>query len=175
MKSDKASKKDSIDDELESSLVQCYGNSAFSRAKREALRKLEASRKQEAYDESDILWTSANTLLQSSIDRDDQDSMASAYWFMARFLHGKGQEHNYVQALSARARLNAIQKEGFVKEVEILTASDSSCPVCRELNGKTIPLKEALKQELLPCKGCTFRDPGSTKPGWCRCIYIPSI
>jgi len=77
--------------------------------------------------------------------------------------------------ISNRKTLREYRKSDFITKVEILTASDSSCKHCKELNGKIIDINEALENDLLPCKECTYKINSKLATGWCRCCYAPHI
>lgn len=54
-----------------------------------------------------------------------------------------------------------------VKTVRILSAGNSSCSKCSELNGKIFTIDEALEQMPIPVRNC------DNVYGYCRCLYFP--
>ena len=82
---------------------------------------------------------------------------------------GRGFFHILQQ--SRRMELTRYKQDGFVDNVQVLTAGDASCEACRRLEGRIFTLDEALEQMPIPSEDCTFDFQGTGQPGWCRCLY----
>ncbi len=79
--------------------------------------------------------------------------------------------------LSMDAELMNFLRSGVVKTIKIVAADaengeSGTCEECKKLNGRVIPIKEAIELKLLPCKKCSF-EANKAGVGWCRCRYLP--
>lgn len=85
------------------------------------------------------------------------------------------QGRDFLPALQeiARRDLMRYKLSGIAERVEIL-ASQDSCQSCLQLTGRVLMVDEALEQMPIPNKQCTF-ELSKGKPGWCRCIYLPTL
>jgi len=93
---------------------------------------------------------------------------------MADFVKNEGKDNLYLLDLAYKTKLkfqtnllNEYKKSDVVTGVEII-ATDNSCEVCMQLNGKIFPIDEALLKNPLPIKNC------SNEYG-CRCCYGPTV
>ena len=72
----------------------------------------------------------------------------------------------------ARNRMSTLRsyaESRVVKYVEIISAGQNSCSVCRGLDGKRFLLKNELSNPTLPVKKCI------SNYGYCRCCYVPVV
>jgi hypothetical protein len=59
------------------------------------------------------------------------------------------------------------QRHGLRDRVRIVAVLDErTCLVCLEADARVIPLRDAMRKQELPCRGCTCE-------GGCRCRYRP--
>lgn len=72
-----------------------------------------------------------------------------------------------IKKLLACGLLNYFQMG--VKEVEILDAGASSCPICQSLRGKVFTIQKAFAEMPIPVKDC------DNAYGYCRCTYLSKI
>lgn len=116
----------------------------------------------------DVVWGIANEYLSKT----SKSQMESLYFPMALFLHGTGRNPNDILRILNELQLKRYKKEGFIKNVEILSAGEQSCEQCQKLAGTKINIAQALKEMPLPCRECTHDIESNGKYGWCRCVYV---
>lgn len=96
-----------------------------------------------------------------------------AFYELALLAEEGGQPFREFLVEAARSALLRYKKQGVTK-VEILTAGPgNSCPECEAQAQEVIYIEEALRLMLLPCPSCT-RTLAGTRPGFCRCSYVPA-
>ncbi len=118
---------------------------------------------------ADVAWGISNKLIMKYPD------LASGIHFQqALFLHSEGKDPTKIRLLSFEKDLKDYQKSEVIEGVEVITAREQSCEGCRKLEGKVFTIKEALEQEILPCKECAH-DANEKGIGWCRCCYAPKV
>ena len=81
-----------------------------------------------------------------------------------------GQPFRHLLEAHARQEIDDFKKSGVVTGVKILTAQNA-CPECKQHDGETYTLDEALRLMPIPHLECTFQL-NKDAPGWCRCVYI---
>jgi tetratricopeptide (TPR) repeat protein len=113
----------------------------------------------------DILWGFLNELTTKT---EDEWKLGEIYYMMALFLDEEQKEFFFHLQQSKRWILKAL-KAGECKHVRIF-ASKNACAACRALDGKTMPINEALSSLPIPCAHCTSKSSESQK-GFCRCRY----
>lgn len=125
--------------------------------------------------EADIVWGLSNLLLSEFMKKGDWHEMKMIYFNQAKFLYDDGKDFLRILQQVARCELMDHKKQGFVKEVEIVTCGENSCSSCRKLSGKKFTIEQALKQMPIPEKDCTHEINLKSKKGWCRCCYAPVV
>jgi len=121
----------------------------------------------------DEKWGRLNNELNESMKTNDFFGLGLIYYKMADFLESEGKNADHLKQLGYQMSLKAHLKElkrykksGVVTKVEIHTV-DTSCDVCKKLDGKVILIDDAISNSPLPVKECNHRH------GFCRCIYLP--
>jgi hypothetical protein len=120
----------------------------------------------------DVLWRLLNNRVTAS---SSADSLKMTYRWMARFVFEEGRDPSPYLQQSHEAELLGWKRDlSFARQlrVTILAAGPSSCPACRQLDGHTLSLDDALASHPLPVKACTNDAPAVGAPGWCRCCYL---
>jgi hypothetical protein len=78
----------------------------------------------------------------------------------------------YSRPLSPQAHAALLaewQRHGLRDRVRIVAVLDEcTCLACLEADGRILPLRDAMRHELLPCNGCTCEC-------GCRCRYRPIL
>lgn len=69
---------------------------------------------------------------------------------------------------SNSSNLMSYGQSNIVSGVEILATKDS-CEYCKKQQGKVYSIKNAIKNNPLPCKKCNHET------GYCRCTYLPVV
>jgi len=102
----------------------------------------------------------------------DYRGMATTYYESADFIERYGKEAGDVRDMGYRMLFKAQMKQlEYMREFDPqlklkVVAAEDACATCKRQNGKTISLKEAQAQRVLPAKGCECKH-------GCRCIYAP--
>ena len=99
----------------------------------------------------------------------DLNEMETRYNSLAIILNRGGEESFHVLKSAAKIKLAALRKEGF-KNVSILTCQ--MCEACKQVDGKILSIKEALKTMPIPIKECT-NYPYNENRSFCVCSYEP--
>lgn len=122
----------------------------------------------------DKLWNLYNQDIQKYIKENDFYQLGNTYYTMAEFVKNEGKDNQYLINLGYESklkfqmeRLNEYTDFSIVEKLEII-ATDNSCFLCKELNGKIILLKEAIASSPIPVKDCSFSC-------GCRCVYAPAF
>jgi len=129
----------------------------------------------------DVLWAAWNFKLLTAIAENNWELMATIYIEQAHVLHEERKSHREVLAQYHRARLRALQAEfaGVGKpltSVRVITATGQACSECQKLEGRVLPLAEALQSGPLPVLSCTtWIHLGNKHGGFCRCFYQPVV
>lgn len=125
--------------------------------------------------DKDVIWSLLNRLNAEYIKKNDYGSMSRVYYNMALFLGEEGKDFFVMLQESAKMRLLEIETEtkdiGKRIKVRINTGGEGSCENCRKLEEKVFTLKEAMEQNPIPYKECTYKMFGGAK-GFCRCLYL---
>lgn len=129
----------------------------------------------------DKQWELFNRDIQGYIPDGDLYRLGNTYYEMADFVKKEGKDNTYLIDLGYKVKLELqirnlkeLKGSGIVTMVEIIACTNcpnpdnNSCDICKNLNGKIIPIDEALLSNPLPVKDCTH-------PYRCRCCYGPSI
>lgn len=109
---------------------------------------------------ADIIWGLFNEAVV--LKSNDLHVLSMIYFQMAEFLDEEGKDpypclHDHI-----KTQLLHDQQNG-VKKVKIIAIMDrNTCSFCKELDGKTYLIDDALKKMPIPIKGCPF----------CRCRYV---
>ncbi len=118
---------------------------------------------------SDVAWGISNQLIIK------YPNMSRGIHFQqALFLHREGKDPTKIRLIGFKEDLMEYRKSGVLDKVGVITAGEESCEGCKKLANKIFTIEEALKQEILPCKECSF-DKNEKGVGWCRCCYAPHI
>ena len=118
---------------------------------------------------ADIAWEISNRMIMLN-----PESARGIHFRQAMFLYESGKDYTYIRVKDYQAELREYKKSDVITGVEILSAGEQSCLACQALHEKKYSIAEALRQNPLPCKECTF-DIGDAPIGWCRCAYAPII
>lgn len=127
-----------------------------------------------------VLWGVSNELLSIIVKFDDLNNLEpyyyrklGVYWAQAKFQYENDKNYFDTMALATNLELENFLKSGGVKTVKIVAADPTgeTCEGCKGLDGKILPLKEAIEKRLLPCRKCTF-EANKIPAGWCRCRYF---
>jgi hypothetical protein len=111
----------------------------------------------------DLIWGMFNHIV---VNLREPGSLETIYLNMAQFLESDGK---LKQAVEVRRQAGKMQIASFIesdiyKYVKIKNCNDGSvCSECKKENNKIIPIREALKDPLLPIHNCTNKK--------CRCTY----
>lgn len=124
--------------------------------------------------EMDILWGTSQRLLIDAIKNNDWYSAKMIYFEQALLYHYLSKDCFRILQEAKRCELREYQKHGLIKEVEILTCSNS-CSSCKKLSGKRLKIEEAFKKMPIPHKDCSFKLNPNAPTGWCRCMYLSVI
>lgn len=119
----------------------------------------------------DIIWGIFNDLSIKLARQTPPEygKLSGIYFDQALFLYeGNKPFFNALQE-SNRMILMRYQQQGITK-VEI-PSCDDSCGHCCKQGGKTLTVRQALKEMPIPRKDCTH-ELEKGKPGWCRCSYM---
>jgi RecB family exonuclease len=118
---------------------------------------------------ADVAWGVSNKLIIKY-----PDLSQGIHFQQALFLHREGRDPTKIRLIDHKKTLKEYQKSEVVTGVEVCTAGEQSCEHCRKLENKVFTIEEALKDNTLPCKECTF-DANEGGFGWCRCCYTPRV
>ncbi len=121
---------------------------------------------------TDVIWGIFNDLLLKN--NQNLDTLRMIYYSMALFLNSEGKDYTELLRQSSRMRLLSFKKEGFVKKVEISTGGEGLCNVCSKLDGRVLPIDEAMVKMPLPFKECTNSIENGHQ-GFCMCDYMPVL
>lgn len=119
----------------------------------------------------DVFWSIFNTLV---VNRRDLQERASIYYSMALFLNEEGKDFSGVLEEHHRTVLRDLKQRGTAEVIISSSVNEiMGCDACKEQNGKTYQIDDALREMPLPCKNCSFVMGG--KSGFCRCYYQPVL
>lgn len=96
--------------------------------------------------------------------------VAIVHFHHAIFLYESGKKYHHVRAEGFAQELQEYKKSGH-QTVQINTHAEKSCAHCSKLDKKIFSIDQAITQQLLPCKRCTFAFSEKDPVGWCRCWY----
>lgn len=116
---------------------------------------------------ADVVWGVSNQLIIKH-----PNLSQGIHFQQAIFVHSEGKDPAKLLLIDLRNSLKEYQKSEVVKSIEIITAGEESCKYCRKLENKVFSIQEALNNDVLPCKECSF-DKNAGGFGWCRCCYVP--
>lgn len=121
--------------------------------------------------QQDRKWQWLNEELQKFMKSGDFYSLGTTYYEMATFVKEEGKDNDYLLKFGYKAklkfqneRLKEYKKSGACTGVEIISAGDDACDVCKQLDGKVFPMDEALSKNPLPVRNCSHEY-------GCRCVY----
>jgi len=138
-----------------------FTDEMFHRREQELLRRTGVPPKQSAV----ILSLFNETILKLK----DLDEMEERYHSLAIVLNGAGEESFHILQGAAKTKLAALKKKGF-KNVHIFTCR--MCEWCVQVDGKVLPIEEALKTMPIPIKECK-NYPYNENHSFCICYYEP--
>lgn len=123
---------------------------------------------------NDKKWEELNKALLEAMKRGDFDQMSQQYNDMAFLLAEEGKDAR--RLLQERNKCTLLNfKELKIEKAEISSARDEHvCKYCSSLEGKILPIDEALSTMPIPGK-CTHKEWISRKMITCRCLYLPVI
>lgn len=121
--------------------------------------------------ERDVLWALWN---RATREHRGLATLSGIYYHMAIFKSAEGEDPAPMLEQSRRAELVKIQRGhqqvGAGEATVIISAAGNGCESCRVLDGKTLPVREALETMPLPNPDCCHGlHEGS--PSFCRCGY----
>jgi hypothetical protein len=125
---------------------------------------------------ADAAWRVLNEVI---VETPDFHGRGMVYFHMARFLWEEGRDHLQVARQCRQMRpadWKQAEERGLLDlkraRIEITTAREASCPVCRALEGTQFTYEEAVERNQIPVAECTHEaGPGRIR-GWCRCDYV---
>ena len=118
-------------------------------------------------DYNDLIWALWNELLHEYEKNDDFFNMKMLYFEMAFLQKSNGNEFFNLLRESKRMELYDIKKQ-FENDQDcevVIISGESDCSVCKELNGYSFTIDEALEKMPVPPAKCSHND------GWCTCSY----
>jgi len=114
---------------------------------------------------NDVIWRTLNSVVQR---KPGSHEARRAYREMADIARSEGKSPTPYLAEAAKLELLEIKRNGFFEEVRVSTVNDELvCSKCSALEGRKIPLDEALSS--LPVPNNCENDFG------CRCWYVASF
>ena len=112
---------------------------------------------------NDVIWRALNSIVTSNRDKND---IQNAFQEMANIARMENKDPTPYLKEAAILELQEIKQSGFADYVTVMTVNDHLvCEKCRELEGKKIPINEALNNLPIPTE-CQNED-------GCRCWYAP--
>ncbi len=101
---------------------------------------------------------------------EDQKNEIENEWNIYYNNQRKKEYETIAEEINVSRRENLMQWNNFgVLKVEVSSA-DNSCENCKKQNGKIYLIRDAIRNNPLPCKDCN-----NEKYGYCRCTYLPVI
>lgn len=104
----------------------------------------------------------------------DSRGMALTYYESAGFIEAHGKDASDVRSLGYRTLLTLQMKtleriREFDQTIKLkVIATEDACAACKRQDRRTVSLREAQSERVLPVKSC------DRKHG-CRCVYAPQI
>lgn len=114
----------------------------------------------------DIFWSLANDALGLYSRQRKWQDLKVVYWTLARQQFEQGQPHLDFLRQAAKAELQHLRSVDIIKGARIAAGPDA-CSPCRENNGRTYSVQQAMQTMPIPNPTC--------QNGWCRCAWMGEI